>query len=202
MERYDLVVLGQGAAAFAGAIRADELGVKTLMIGWNATPGTLIGGTCVNVGCMPSKRMITVGTTYNQALGGYFEGIEYGSMKLDYKRVVEEKDRLIERFRREKYADVLERLENVTYIEGKGRFISKNSAEVNGEAVEGKKFLVAVGARANIIPVEGLGEVDYLTNEEALNLKELPESLCVIGGRALGLEFAQMFAQFGTDVTI
>ncbi|MFV2040993.1 MAG: mercury(II) reductase, partial [Candidatus Hydrothermarchaeales archaeon] len=125
-----------------------------------------------------------------------------GGVKLDYKKVVEKKDKLIEKFRREKYAEVLERLENVTYVEGKGSFISKNVVEVDGEKINGKKFLVAVGARSNIIPVSGLDEMDYLTNEEALSLKELPESLCVVGGRTLGLEFAQMFAHFGTNVTI
>ena len=202
MKGYDLVILGHGAAAFAGAIRANELGVKTVMIGWNATPGTLIGGTCVNVGCMPSKRMITVGTFYNELAARRFEGVSYGSGRLDYKKVVEAKDRLVEKFRREKYAEVLDRLEKVTYIDGKGQFISKDVVEVGGEKIKGKKFLIAVGARSNIIPVEGLDEVDYLTNEEALSLKELPESLCVIGGRTLGLEFAQMFAHFGTSVTI
>lgn len=202
MEKFDFVILGHGAAAFAGAIRANELGVKTAMIGANVTDGTLIGGTCVNVGCMPSKRMITVGTQYSSVLNSSFEGIKYGGVKIDYKKVVEKKDKLIEKFRREKYAEVLERLENVTYIAGKGRFISKNVVEVDGEKINGKKFLVAVGARSNIIPVSGLDEVDYLTNEEALSLKELPESLCVVGGRTLGLEFAQMFAHFGTKVTI
>jgi len=202
MKKYDLVVLGHGGAAFAGAIRANELGVRTLMIGTNVTGGTLVGGTCVNVGCMPSKRLITVGTFYHELLAQRFEGISYSSGRLDYQKVVEAKDRLIERFRKEKYADVLERLENVTYVAGKGRFISKNIVEAGGERFEGKRFLIAVGARAKVISVEGLHKVDYLTNEEALSLQELPESLCVVGGRALGLEFAQMFAHFGTEVTV
>jgi mercuric reductase len=109
---------------------------------------------------------------------------------------------LIEKFRREKYSEVVERLKNVTYIEGIGKFISKDAVEVDGGQVKGKKFLVAIGAKSNIIPVDGLEGVDYLTNEEALSLWKLPESLCVIGGRTLGLEFAQMFSQFGTKVTV
>ena len=199
---YDLVILGQGAAAFAAAIKANDLGIKTAMVGGNATPGTVIGGTCVNVGCLPSKNLITVANTFYHPVNNSFEGIKYNKGKLNFKEVIEQKDKLVEKFRKEKYADLVESLENVTYIEGIGSFISKNTVEVKGKKIEGEKFIVAAGARSNIIPVKGLESIDYLTNEEALSLKELPESLCIIGGRALGLEFAQMYAHFGTKVTV
>ncbi|MBI2971814.1 MAG: mercury(II) reductase [Candidatus Aenigmarchaeota archaeon] len=201
-KRYELIILGQGSAAFAAAIKANDLRIKTAMIGGNATPGTVIGGTCVNVGCMPSKRLITVANAFYHAKGNSFEGVSYGEGKLDFKQVIEQKNKLVGKFRKEKYADVAESLEHVTYIEGKGRFASKNAVEVNGQKIECEKFLVAVGAKSYVIPVKGLDSIDYLTNEEALDLKELPESLCVIGGRALGLEFAQMYSHFGTKVTI
>ncbi|MBI2578833.1 MAG: mercury(II) reductase [Candidatus Aenigmarchaeota archaeon] len=199
---YDLVILGQGSAAFAAAIKANDLGIKTAMIGGNATPGTLIGGTCVNVGCMPSKNLITVANAFYHAANNSFEGIKYDKGKLNFKKIIEQKDKLVAKFRKEKYADVVKNLDNVTYIEGKGRFVSRNEAVVNGKKIRGKKFVIATGARSNIIPVKGLENIDYLTNEEALSLKELPESLCVIGGRALGLEFAQMYAHFGTKVIV
>ncbi|MBI2076353.1 MAG: mercury(II) reductase [Candidatus Aenigmarchaeota archaeon] len=202
MNKYQLVILGQGSAAFAAAIKANDLGIKTAMIGGNATPGTVIGGTCVNVGCLPSKNLITVANAFYYAVNNSFEGIKYDKDKLNFKDVIEQKDRLVRKFRKEKYADLVKSLENVTYIEGRGRFVSKNSVEVNGKKIEGDKFIVAVGARSNIIPVNGLERVDYLTNEEALDLKQLPESLCVVGGRALGLEFAQMYSHFGTKVTV
>ncbi|MBI4010293.1 MAG: mercury(II) reductase [Candidatus Aenigmarchaeota archaeon] len=202
MKEYDLIILGQGSAAFAGAIKSNELGIETAMIGGNATPGTVIGGTCVNVGCMPSKNLITVGSLYYHATNNSFEGIKYEKGKLNFKKVIEQKDKLVEKFRKEKYSDVVESLENVTYFEGKGKFISKNEVEVEGKTLKGKKFLIAVGARSNVIPIQGIKKIDYLTNEEALSLKELPESMCVIGGRALGLEFAQMYAHFGTKVTV
>jgi len=202
MEKYDLIILGQGSAAFAAAIKANDLGVKTAMIGGNATPGTLIGGTCVNVGCMPSKNLITVGTLFYYASNNSFEGIKYEKGKVDFKKIIEQKDKMVEKFRKEKYADVVENLKNVTYINGKGKFVSKDEIEVNSQIFKGKKFIIAVGARTNIIPVKGIENIDYLTNEEILGLKELPESLCVVGGRALGLEFAQMFAHFGTKVTV
>lgn len=202
MEKFDLIILGQGSAAFAAAIKANDLKIRTAMVGDNTTLGTVIGGTCVNVGCMPSKNLITVGTIYHNATHNSFEGIKYGKGKLNFKKVIGQKDRLVEKFRKEKYIDVVNSLENVTYFAGRGKFISKNEIKVGNKILKGEKFLIAVGARASIIPVEGLEKVDYLTNEEALSLKKLPKSLCVIGGRALGLEFAQMYAHFGSNVTI
>jgi len=202
MRKYKLIILGQGSAAFAAAIKANDLGIKTAMVGGNATPGTVIGGTCVNVGCLPSKNLITVANAFYHAVNNSFEGIKYDKGILNFRKVMEQKDKLVRKFRKEKYADLVEGLENVTYIEGKGKFISKNAVEVNGKKIEGDKFIIAVGAKSSIIPVKGLETIDYLTNEEALDLKELPKTLCVVGGRALGLEFAQMFSHFGTKVTV
>lgn len=199
---YQLAILGQGSAAFAAAIKANDLGAKTVMIGGNATPGTVIGGTCVNVGCLPSKHLITVSNIFHQAARHSFEGIKYDTGKLDFAKVIEQKNKLVEKFRKEKYADVVKNLENVTFVEGKAKFFSTNTIEANGQRIEAEKFLIAVGARANITLIKGLESVDFLTNEEALNLEDLPDSLCVVGGRALGLEFAQLFAHFGTQVTV
>ena len=199
---YDLIILGQGSAAFAAAIKANDLGVKTALVGSNATKGTLVGGTCVNVGCIPSKRLITVGTLFHNASRNSFEGIHYSKGKLNFKQVIQQKDELVKRFRREKYAKVLKNLEKVTFYKGLGRFASKNEVKVGNETLTGGKFLIATGAKANALKLKGIETIDYLTNEEALSLKELPGSMCVIGGRALGLEFAQMYAQLGTNVTV
>ncbi len=199
---YELVIIGQGSAAFAAAIKADSLGVKTAMIGDNATRGAVIGGTCVNVGCMPSKRLITVGTLFHNGTSNHFEGIKYGRGRLDFRKIIQEKDRMVRKFRKEKYSDVLKNLGHVAYFPKKGKFVSERKVRVGNETLSADKIIIATGARANIPPVEGIDKIDYLTNEEALNLKELPRSLCVIGGRALGLEFAQMYAQFGTKVVV
>ena len=199
---YELIILGQGSGAFAAAIKANELGVKTAMVGANATKGTVIGGTCVNVGCVPSKRLITVGTLFHNATDNSFEGIHYSKGKLNFKQVIQQKDELVRRFRREKYAKVLKNLDKVSYFKGFGRFVSKEEVKVGNESLTGDKFLIATGAKANVPKLKGIEKVHYLTNEEALSLRELPESMCVIGGRALGLEFAQMYAQLGTDVTV
>src|SRR2546422_2358100 len=172
------------------------------MVGASLTKGTLVGGTCVNVGCIPSKRLISVGTLFYNSSHNSFQGIRYDQGKLDFRKVVSQKDELVRRFRREKYRRVLDHLKHVTYYEGQGRFESKSEVALNGRTLEASRFIVATGARANIPQVKGIQNVHYLTNEEALNLQELPQSLCIIGGRALGLEFAQMYAQFGTRVTV
>ena len=196
------MILGQGSAAFAAAIKADELGIKTAMVGGKATPGAVIGGTCVNVGCMPSKRLITVGTMFYNGTNSSFEGIKYGKGRVNFRRIIQEKDALVRKFRKEKYADVLKNLKNVTHHSGRGRFVSMGEVKAGNETLRAGKFLIATGARANIPLVPGIDGIDYLTNEEALSLRELPMFLCVVGGRALGLEFAQMFAQLGTRVTV
>ena len=199
---YDLVILGQGAAAFAAAIKADELGVKTALVGKNRTKGALIGGTCVNVGCVPSKRLLTVGISYQGSLEGPFEAIRFGKSRLDFEKVIAEKDALVRKFRKQKYADVLQGLKNVDHVPGEGVITSNFELKVGGSTIWGRKLLIATGARASVPQIKGIESVHYLTNEEALSLRKLPRSMVVVGGRALGLEFAQMYAHFGTEVTI
>lgn len=202
MKKYDLVILGHGAAAFATAIKANDLGIKTAMVGRNATLGALVGGTCVNVGCLPSKHLITVSNLFYHAVNNSFEGIKYSKGKLNFKKIIEQKDKLVKKFRNEKYVNVLKDLEHVTYYNKKGRFISRNEVDIGDEKIKGDKFIIGTGARADILTIKGIENVGYLTNEEALSIKDLPKSMVVIGGRALGLEFAQMYAHFGTKVTI
>lgn len=102
-DKYDLIILGQGSAAFAAAIKANDLRIKTALVGSNATPGAVVGGTCVNVGCVPSKRLITVGTLFRNAVNNSFEGIEYRKEKLSFRKVIHQKDQMVRKFRKEKY---------------------------------------------------------------------------------------------------
>src|SRR2546428_8251754 len=150
LTRYDLIILGQGSAAFAAAIKANDLGIKTAMVGTNLTKGTLVGGTCVNVGCIPSKRLISVGTLFYNSSHNSFQGIRYDQGKLDFRKVVSQKDELVRKFRREKYRRVLDHLKHVTYYEGNGGFASKNMIVFDGRTLEAPKFIVATGAPANI----------------------------------------------------
>jgi mercuric reductase len=172
------------------------------MIGKSATKGTVLGGTCINVGCVPSKRLIAASSFMEELGQRRFNGLSYSIGKPDYARIMDEKTRLVDELRKEKYKDVLENLENVTYINETASFVDKDTIKAGRNEVNAESILVATGARASVPPIKGIEKSTYLTNEEALSLRKLPESIIVIGGRAIGLEFAQMFANFGVKVTL
>ncbi len=197
-KRYDLVVLGGGAAAFSAVIRADRNGAKALMI-----DGGTIGGTCVNVGCVPSKRLLAVGDQFFRVTNHPFKGLPFedgGSP--EFRTVIRGKDRLVQALRKSKYQDVLASLKGVEYARGIASFVSPHEVKVGKERYEGEKFVIATGSSPTIPPIPGIGEVDYLTNVEALSLKDRPDSMIILGGRALGLEFAQMYQDLGTQVIV
>ena len=197
-KRYDLVILGGGAAAFSAAIRADRNRAKALMI-----DGGTIGGTCVNVGCVPSKRLLAVGDQYFRIANRPFGGLTLeDGWSADFRSVVRSKDRLVASLRKGKYEDVLASLEGVDYVPGLAAFVSPSAVKVSGTRYEGDKFILATGSSPTIPLIPGLRDVDYLTNVEALSLRDRPDGLIVLGGRALGLEFAQMYQQLGTKVTV
>ncbi|MCL4372800.1 FAD-dependent oxidoreductase, partial [Candidatus Parvarchaeota archaeon] len=202
MEEYEYAIIGQGAAAFAAALKADEFGIKTVMIGKNETKGALLGGTCVNVGCVPSKRLITAGNFLDKINKDRFDGLYYSTKVENFSKIMEDKEFLVGSMRFSKYQKVLGKLKNVKYINGFASFIDKNTLKVNGKEIKAKKILIATGARAKIPEINGIEKTKYLTNEEALSMKKLPKSMIIIGGRALGLEFAEMFSHFGVKVTL
>lgn len=194
MMKYDLIVLGSGSAAFGAAIKAVGLGAKVAMI----ERGT-IGGTCVNVGCVPSKYLLRVGEINYYRNHGH-AGLDISS-SLDFASIINEKREIVESLRKGRYTDVINAL-GITLFKGKATFISENEVKVDGNTLQAEKFIIATGSSPHILSIEGINEVDYLTNVEAMELSELPGSIVVLGGRALGLEFAQMFAHFGTKVTV
>ena len=194
MEKYDLIILGSGAAAFGAAIKAVDLGAKVAMI----EKGT-IGGTCVNVGCVPSKHLLLVGEINYYRNHGH-AGLDV-STTLDFTATINEKREIVQGLRNGRYIDVIDAL-GITLVKGKAVFVSKNEVKVNGRILQAEKFIIATGSSPHIIPLDGIEKVDYLTNVEAMELSELPESMVILGGRALGLEFAQMFSHFGTKVTV
>ncbi len=194
MEKYDLIILGSGSAAFGAAIKAVDLRAKVAMI----EKGT-IGGTCVNVGCVPSKHLLRVGEINYYRNHGH-AGLDVNS-SLDFGSTINEKREIVESLRKGRYIDVIDVL-GITLVKGQAVFVSKNEVKVNGNILQADKFIIATGSSPNILPIEGIDKVDYLTNVEVMELSELPESMVVLGGRALGLEFAQMFAHFGTKVTV
>ncbi|MDR7534698.1 MAG: mercury(II) reductase [Armatimonadota bacterium] len=199
METVDLIIVGGGAAAFSAATRASELGASAAMI--NA--GLPMGGTCVNVGCVPSKFLLTVGDEAYYRQVPRFEALADGHRaEVDFRVAVAEKDRLVEALRESNYQRVLDGLPGVRYIEGRATLRSPTEVEVDGTVVRGQRMVLATGSRTRRLPIPGLDAVDWLDNRTALGLQALPRSLLVIGGGPLGLEFAQMFTHFGSEVTV
>lgn len=187
----DLVIIGYGAAGFSALIRANELGIKPVVIGYGE-----IGGTCVNVGCVPSKRMLRIGEIYD-----YASKITKTKILPEFFEAFKDKQEIVSKLRKEKYEDVLNSYD-VKLIKGKAYFISPNAVKVNGEIIEAKKFIIATGSSPKIPEIKGLKEVGYWTNTEALSPDRKISSLIIIGGRALALEFAQMYKKLGVDVVI
>lgn len=198
MNEYDLIIIGNGAGAFAAAIKADELKAKALMV----NHGLPLGGTCVNVGCVPSKMLLWAGEVIHQAKHHNIPGIEIEVNNFDFVKVIQDEIALVEKLRFKKYEHVLNELEHVRHIDGKAVFISPSEIEVNGQKLSAKKFIIAAGSTATVPPIEGIRETGYVTHIEALKLEKQPQELIVIGAGAVGLEFAQMYARFGTKITI
>ncbi len=197
MKKYDLIVIGGGSAGFAAAIQAHELEKTVLMV--NA--GT-IGGTCVNVGCIPSKTMIRAAESLQKGRRQAFAGIEGRASLVDFKNVVRQKDELVTQLRQAKYVDVLKAYNRVELIEGEARIESPCLIRVRGRFYQGSAILVATGSRPWMPNVTGLAESTPLDRPSALELTRLPKSLIVLGGRYIALELAQMFARLGTKVTV
>lgn len=198
MKTFDLGIIGGGAAAFAAAIRAHELGAKAVIL--NA--GLPLGGTCVNVGCVPSKALMYAGEILHHAKHHGIPGVELEVKNFDFQKVVHDELALVEMLRNEKYEKVLKNLGNVTVIDGRARFVSCSEIEANGEKMRAGKYIIATGSTAVVPPIEGIREVGFVTHVEALKMERQPKELIVIGAGPVGLEFAQMFSRFGTNVTI
>ena len=146
MNEYDLIIIGGGAGAFASAIKANDLGAKTLMV----NKGLPLGGTCVNVGCVPSKTLLWAGEVMHQAMNHGIPGIDIEVRNFDFASVVQHELDLVEKLREEKYEKVLRNLENVTHLEGRASFVSANEIEVNGQNYKGKKFVIAAGSTTTV----------------------------------------------------
>ena len=165
--------------------------------------GLPIGGTCVNVGCMPSKNLLTVGDELYSREHPRFKALQNGHRPaFDFSTAIAEKDEIVASARQSNYINVVDSFESVTFTEARARFVSPQEVEVNGEVVAGKRFVVAVGSSTKPIPVDGMDRVRWHTNRTIMDLKETPDSLVVIGAGPEGLEFAQMFAHFGSKVSV
>jgi len=187
----ELVIIGWGAAGFAALIKANQLGFKPTIMGYGP-----IGGTCVNVGCIPSKRALRIGELNSVASRVLGE-----RTYLDFGEAFEDVKGLVENLRKRKYEDVLASYD-AEVIEGKARFVSPGAVKVNGEIIEARKFIIATGSSPKVSEVKGLKEAGFWTHSEALYPDRKVDSLAVIGGRAQALEFAQMYRRLGVDVAV
>jgi mercuric reductase len=197
-----LAILGGGSAAFAAAIRAAELGARVTMV-----ERATIGGTCVNVGCVPSKTLIRAAQLAHDREQHAFEGLSSANGRIDLARLVAQKDELVGRLRREKYRDVISAYPSIEYLAGEARFTGPGSLRIRKAAgetldLEADRILIATGARPWLPPIEGLDRVPRWTNAEALAADGVPSRLIVIGGSAVGAELAQLYARLGSRVTV
>lgn len=194
---YDLMAIGGGSAAFAAAIKAAELGAKVAIV----EKGT-IGGTCVNVGCVPSKTLIKAAELRHRCAYPAFEGLAPCAAPSNWEAVVRQKDELVAALRQEKYIHVAEMYSNIEILHGEARLLGGGKVSIDGCVYTPGKILVVTGSHPWAPPIPGLQEAGYIDSTAALSLELLPESLIVIGGGSIGLELAQLFARFGVNVTI
>lgn len=196
---YDLIVIGTGGGGMAAAIKAAELGYRAAII-----EGRAIGGTCVNIGCVPSKTLIRAAAAYHNAAHHGFRGVRTQAEGVDWSALIQHKDELVVEMQQDKYIDVLAFYrDNVTVIQGWASLKSDHEVALDdGRVLSTNKIVIAAGARPKILPLQGINDVEVLDSTTAMALEKQPESLLVIGGRAVALELGQTFARFGTQVTI
>ncbi len=193
---YDLLIIGSGAAAFSAAIQAVSHGARVGMV-----ERKTVGGTCVNVGCVPSKTMLRAAEINHLAVGVLFRGLDTSAGAVNLAQLVDGKNVLVESLRRHKYMDLIDAY-GFELIQGEARFVSLEAVEVNGRRITADRFLIATGASPAIPAIPGLRETDYLVSATALDLKELPRRLAVIGAGFIALELGQMFHRLGVRVTL
>ena len=198
---YDLAIIGSGSAAFAAAIAATGNGARVVMVERGK-----VGGTCVNVGCVPSKALLAAAEARHIAAGQAFPGISTSAGPVDASALVGGKDALVAQLQADKYLDLAADY-GWPIVAGSAAFTDGPALDVTlteggTRRVEADQYLIATGSAPWAPPIPGLVESGYLTSTTALELDRIPESLLVLGGNAIGLELAQLFARLGARVTI
>ncbi len=201
-ERLKVAIIGSGSGAFAGAIRAAEEGAIVTMV----EAGT-IGGTCVNVGCVPSKIMIRGAHVAHMQSAHSFDGIERRVSAIDRAALVAQQQARVEELRYAKYEQIVESNPNIDLVRGMARFENKNTILISHhdgseQRLHADRILIATGARPSVPDIPGLADVLYWTSTEALVAAQLPRHLLVIGGAVVAAELAQAFRRLGSEVTV
>ncbi len=193
---YDLAIVGSGGAGFAAAIAARRQGKSVVMVERSTT-----GGTCVNVGCIPSKALLAAAEARHVAGEARFPGVASTVAPVDMAALVAGKDTIVSGLRKEKYEDLAADY-GWQIVHGGARFVAGPALEVSGERIEASRYLIATGAAPWVPDVPGLEDAGYLTSTSASALEHLPESMVVVGGNYVGLELGQLFSRLGCRVTI
>jgi mycothione reductase len=196
MKKYEVIVVGSGC----GALIVDEAvghGYSAALI----DKGPLIGGTCLNWGCIPSKMLIYPADRIVEIQEGKKLGIEASTMNIDFPSIMER----MRNSRQDSQGHIresIEHMDNLDFFEGEAHFTGDYTLEVNGEELQGDMICLASGSRPFVPPIKGLDSIDYLTNESVLELRERPDSLIIIGGGYIAVEYGHFFAAMGTKVTM
>lgn len=201
MKEFDAIVIGAGQAGVPLAKKLAQSGLKTALI-----EKRVVGGTCINDGCTPTKAMVASARMAHQAGKSHELGIDIPSYAIDFKKIMSRKSDIVRQFREGAEAGI-EKTKNLTLVFGEAKFTDDHTLYVNGrdgnfENYTAKKIFINTGDSPVIPDIEGVREIKYLTSSTILELKEVPEHLLVIGGGYIGLEFGQMFKRFGAKVTL
>src|SRR5262245_38681217 len=195
--KYDAIVIGTGQAGPSLSVRLAGTGMKVAII-----ERKRFGGTCVNTGCVPTKTLVaSARAAYVARRAGDYGVMIDNSITIDMKKVKERKDAVVRRSN-EGVEKWLKNTANLTVYEGHAHFEDQHTVRVGDELLEAPTLFINVGGRASIPPLPGLDQVSYLNNSTMMDVDFLPEHLIVIGGSYVGLEFAQMYRRFGSEVTV
>ncbi|MEN6370732.1 MAG: dihydrolipoyl dehydrogenase [Armatimonadota bacterium] len=197
----DILFLGAGPGGYVGAIRAGRMGAKTVIIEKAA-----VGGTCLNVGCIPTKALLSTVEVVNNVKRAADFGIEVGGFSIDFPKIIDRKDKIVQQLR--KGVELLLKRENVRVMQGTGKIVDQHTVEVEAadgskERITAKNIIIATGSVPALLPLPGF-EVGgaVWTSTEALSARSIPKSLLVVGGGYVGLEFGYAYAKLGTEVTV
>jgi mercuric reductase len=193
---FDLAIIGSGGGAFAAAIAARRMDLRVVMV--ERGP---VGGTCVNVGCIPSKALLAAAETRHRAGRQQFPGIRTEAGSVDFGALIAGKRELVDGVRTAKYLDLAEQY-GFGLVDGGARFLEGPALDVGGRRIEAAHYLVATGAEPDVPDIPGLAASGYLTSTTAMELDHLPASMLVLGGGPVAMEQAQLFAHLGTQVTM
>lgn len=200
MEKYDVAIIGSGPGGYVCAIRCAQLGMKTALIEKYNT----LGGTCLNVGCIPSKALLDSSEHYHQAKHDFTEhGIDLKDLKVNFKQMIERKRGVVEQT--VGGIDFLMKKNKITVYHGMGSLENTNTIAIKGEKeekIEAAKVVIATGSKPGSLPFIEIDKERIITSTEALELAELPKKMVVIGGGVIGLELGSVYARLGTEVSV